>query len=171
MSGGSGSFSMTEIIFTGLVLIWVVFRQMRPRPLRTRSLVIPGVITVIGLLAIAHAAKKGHLTAPDMEWLGIDLGIGVVTGTARALTVRLYQSNGRVWRQGRPLTIVLWVVTVGVKIGLGALAGRSAAGTTVIDLLMTLGVTLAVQQTVLLLRARVARRARRVNRMNPEGVY
>ena len=103
------------LVIAVVVLIWVVARQLQARPLVVKTLfAVPAIMALLGLLLLARGARSGHgLTSADMAWLGADLGLAAVSGVLRAPTVRLFQHDGSIWRQGGPLTIALWAVSVG----------------------------------------------------------
>jgi hypothetical protein len=95
------------VVIAVVALIWVMARQLQARPLVTKTLfAAPAIMAVLGLLLLARGARSGHqLTATGPAWIAADLGLAVVTGVLRAPTVRLFQRDGAVWRQGGPLTI------------------------------------------------------------------
>jgi putative drug exporter of the RND superfamily len=151
------SFGTGEIVIAAVVLVWVVVRQVQARPVVPRTMfAMPAVLAVLGLLALAHDARTGHgLTSSDAAWIAADLALSVVTGAVRAPAIRLFERDGRLWRQGGPLTIALWLASIGLRAGIGVLAARAGAGTGPGDtLLLSFGVSLAVQYAVLALRAR-----------------
>jgi putative drug exporter of the RND superfamily len=149
------SFGTGEIVIAAVVLAWVVVRQVQARPLVPRTMFgVPAVLTVLGLLALAHDARASHgLTPADGAWIAADLALSVVTGAVRAPVIRLFERDGRLWRQGGPLTIVLWLVSIGLRIGIGVLAAGAGAGGED-TLLLSFGISLAAQYAVLALRAR-----------------
>jgi RND superfamily putative drug exporter len=151
------SFGTGEIVIAVVVLVWVVARQVQARPVVARTMfAVPAVLAVLGLLALAHDARNGHgLTSSGGSWLAAGLVLAVVTGAARAPAARIFERDGRLWRQGGPLTIALWLVSAGLRAGLGVLAARAGAGAAVSDtLLLSFGLSLAVQYAGLVLRAR-----------------
>lgn len=140
-----------------VVLIWVVARQVQARPLAVKSgFAVPAVIALLGLLLLLRGARSGQgLTSADMAWVGADLGLAVITGVIRAPAVRIFARDGTLWRQGGPLTVALWLASIGARLGIGALAAHQGAGAGVADsVLLSFGVTLAAQYAVLGLRAR-----------------
>ncbi len=170
------------LVIAVVVLIWVVARQLQARPLVVKTLfAVPAIMALLGLLLLARGARSGHgLTSADMAWLWADLGLAVVSGVLRAPTVRLFQRDGSIWRQGGPLTIALWAVSVGARLGIGVMAAHNGAGARVDDsVLLSFGVSLAVQYAVLVLRARrlsaaaVGRHPRHrqpvIDRADPDG--
>ncbi|MGA8728335.1 MAG: hypothetical protein WB608_06255 [Terracidiphilus sp.] len=170
------------LVIAVVVLIWVVARQLQARPLVVKTLfAVPAIMALLGLLLLARGARSGHgLTSADMAWLGADLGLAAVSGVLRAPTVRLFQRDGSIWRQGGPLTIALWALSVGAKVGIGVMAAHNGAGARVDDsVLLSFGVSLAVQYAVLVLRARrlsaaaVGRHPRHrqpvIDRADPDG--
>jgi hypothetical protein len=65
----------------------------------------------------------GGFSRPDsgVEWLllVVSLGLSAAVGVARGRLTRLWAEDGRVWSQGTPLTIGLFVGLVVVKFAIG----------------------------------------------------
>ena len=76
----------------------------------------------------------------------------------RAVTVRVWRQDGRVLRQGTWLTALLWLVSIGSHLAIGAVQHGSAAAAAGAATLAFLGVTLGAQQLMLRARAGALRR-------------
>jgi hypothetical protein len=83
----------------------------------------------------------------------------VLFGVVRAVTVRIWRQDGRVLRQGTWLTALLWLVSIGSHLAIGAVQHGSAAAAAGAATLAFLGVTLGAQQLVLRARAGALRAA------------
>jgi hypothetical protein len=141
----------------GVVVIFFVLlgqSRMRAMPRRLR-LRLPVVLGVIGLFDIASYTGDHHPTSADYLWVLGTLAVGaVLLGVIRALTIRVWASNQWVVRQGTPLTMVLWVVSLALHLLVDGGAGHhGASGLEQASLLLYLGLTIGVQTYVLHRRA------------------
>jgi len=119
-----------------------------------RLLVLPGVLTAMGLLQLSGAVTAG-LRPQDLGLLAVGLAAAAGLGVARGATVTVAVRDGRPWLRYRAVTLVLWAATVAVRVGLSVLA--HAAGATVAGsgpaLLLSAGVTLLAEGAVVAHRA------------------
>lgn len=142
----------TVVIGAALVL-FIIYRQLGRRPVEGRQLaVVPLVLAVLGLY---NLNKQPPATSAAVAALVASLAGAVVFGLARGRSMRVWQEAGSVLRQGAPLTAVLWIVSIALRIAIGAVAHRSgvAQSVTVGELPLFLGVTLAAQNLVIWTRA------------------
>jgi hypothetical protein len=65
--------------------------------------------------------------------------------------MRVWQEAGRLLRQGTAITVALWIISVVLRLGIGALARRAgvAESVTLGELPLFFGVTLGAQNLVL----------------------
>jgi len=139
-----------------LVVILVLIRQTRVRPVqrffRPR---LPVFLGVLGLFELLDYTGAHHLAGGASLWLaGTLLGGAVVLGAVRALSVRVWTSSRWVVRQGTTITMVLWVLSLGVHfVGEGGSARAGGATLQGASFLLHLGLTLGVQGYVLYRRA------------------
>jgi hypothetical protein len=135
-----------------LVLIFVLLRQIRAVPVpRTYAPRLPLVLGLIGLFAIAsYTGDHHHIASSAWAWVVGTLVVGGIgLGALRAISMRLWESNGWVVRQGGAVTMALWLVSLVVHF-----VGAGASGLVAASFLVYLGLTLGVQQYVLVRRAR-----------------
>lgn len=135
-----------------LVLIFVLLRQIRAVPVpRTYTPRLPVVLGLIGLFTIAsYTGDHHHIAASAWGWVVGTLVVGAIgLGALRAVSMRLWESNGWVVRLGGAATMALWLVTLIVHF-----VGAGASGLVEASFLLYLGLTLGVQQYVLVRRAR-----------------
>jgi hypothetical protein len=112
-------------------------------------------LLVIGLVELVSYGQHHRLTDGILAFLAASLLFGVV----RAVTVRIWRQDGRVLRQGTWLTALLWLVSIGSHLAIGAVQHGSAAAAAGAATLAFLGVTLGAQQLVLRARAGALRAA------------
>jgi hypothetical protein len=132
-----------------LVLGFVIYRQVIPRPVRS-SMRIPLILGVIGAVEAYQFLKGQHISVTIIGELAGSLVLAAVFGLARAATVRLSFRQGQWWSQGNWLTAILWVVSLAAHLGFDALVsgkhGHESLGQATI--LLYLAVTYAMQRLV-----------------------
>ena len=139
-----------------LVIALVLIRQTRIRPVpRLLQVRLPIILGVIGLFELFGYTGDHHVSSDDSLWLVATLlGGAVLLGALRALTVKVWTSHNWVVRQGTPLTMVLWVVSLAIHFVADAGGGHAgAAQLEESSLLLYLGLTLGVQAYVIHRRA------------------
>jgi hypothetical protein len=142
----------TVIIGVALVL-FIIYRQLQRRPVEGRQLVVvPLVLAVLGLYNLNRQAPA---TSAGVTALVASLASAVAFGLARGGSTRVWQEAGTVLRQGAPLTLVLWIISIALRAGIGALAHRAgvAQSVTLGELPLFFGVTLGAQNLVIWMRA------------------
>jgi hypothetical protein len=144
---------LTYGILAIVVLVLVIRRQMVLRPLNvSRMLVIPGILIVVGLAS--GTTLFDRLDSPTaIVLLVAGLVVGVLGGAARAATQRLIWQNGVVYSRGTRWTLVLWLATVLVRVGMAGLGAVLHAPEGTGEVLLFLAVTLGVQNLLLARRA------------------
>jgi hypothetical protein len=154
MGNTSAATILLYVVIAAFVIWRVVIKQLRGSTLSTRSLwLIPGILLVIGfvdtvpLLAGASGTEIGLLV--------VDLAVLVVLGVLRANSVTLSQRDGFAFQKGGATTLVLWLVTIGVRVGFIVLGSsmHAAGPLTSASTWLTVGLSVGVQSAVILLRA------------------
>lgn len=149
--------NVLSIVVAAVVLVLVLTRQVQKRSIKEDSrptllliLVVLGVIDLVRFVS-AHPANG---TAVAMIVASLVLAAGF--GALRAYTVRLWREGGVLYRQGTVVTVLLWLVAIGVHFGADVLIdGTGAAkGLASAALLLYLAVTLGVQRFVVGTRVR-----------------
>jgi hypothetical protein len=145
--------------FIGFVLlVWVLLRQVAVRPVRrVIRLGLPVIIGVIGLFELtSYTSSHHHIAGSAWAWVLGTLLVGAIgLGIARGLTVKIWTAGNWVLRQGTPLTMALWLVSLVVHFG-GDFFGSNAHDGTGLEsasFLLYLGLTLGVQTAVVHRRA------------------
>ena len=134
---------------------YVLASRIAGQPVNTRRLlVLPGVLTAMGLLQLAGVVSAG-MRPQDLGLLAVGLAAAAGFGAARGTTVTVAVRDGRPWLRYRAVTLALWAATIAVRVGLTVLA--HAAGSTVAGsgpaLLLSAGVTLLAEGAVVAHRA------------------
>ena len=139
-----------NLLIAAVVLLWILARQLRTRPVRERSRI--GIVLLVVGVVQTYSFVSGHrLGVADLSWVSLSLVIGLGLAVLRAFTVRIWQEGGVVLRRGTWVTAVLWLVAIGQHLLIDQFV---APGFSDASLLLYFGVVLTVQQLVLVGRAR-----------------
>jgi hypothetical protein len=130
------------VAIAAYVFYRVVYKQVRGTLLDRRTLtVMPLVLVAVGGYLSAKALPGA--SAAELGLLAVDLVVLAGLGVLRSTTTTLTERNGTTFQKGSAITIGLWVLTIGVRVGLVALG--SALGITgpltSASIALTLGVT------------------------------
>lgn len=142
---------LVEIVLILALIAFMVWRRMVGQPLRAaRLIVLPAVAVILGLQELAGSSIHASVIAV----LAIGALTGIATGAARGATVGIYERDGYLWYRYRPLTVVIWLVLIPLRIGM--VLAATAAGVTLPttgSLLVVLGVSFLAESGVIALRA------------------
>ncbi|MEU1627666.1 hypothetical protein ABZ746_20505 [Streptomyces sp. NPDC020096] len=118
-----------------------------------RLAVLPLALTAVGFADLRHSATV--LTGTDIGMLVLSGGVALALGALRGATIELLERAGRLWQRYRIATLAAWAAVVAARLGLGwaahAAGATAASGTS--SLLLTLGLTLVGEATVVTCRA------------------
>jgi hypothetical protein len=149
--------------FAGVALVgYLLVSRWRGQVLTLRRLLLlPAVLTAIGVAQVAGAARYGYRPM-DAVLIAAGVLVSALLGGARGATVAVHQSDGAIWLRYRPATLWLWLATIAVRAaltGLAYLAGaRLAAGGPAF--LLAIGTTL-LAEAAMVARTAFSRRAGR----------
>ncbi|ETY75589.1 hypothetical protein [Lactiplantibacillus fabifermentans] len=134
----------TNIVVAGLVLIYVIKRQLAPRVLRFK-LNFYLVLILFGAASIYDAITHHEVTITISQAVlfgTLSILSALIFGGLRAWSYRLWVSDaGLVMRQGTWVTLLFWVLSIGSH----ALVDRLWTGNST-TLLLYLGLTLLAQR-------------------------
>jgi hypothetical protein len=129
---------MSSLVIGLTVLALILVKQVRPRPLNNGA----ALVLVLGVLGLAETGSflfgqhqfgqfvtghHQHLAAvvpgPRMVVIAAagSLLLAAVTGALRAPSIRLWRQDGQIWQRGTVVTVVLWLVALGLHLGYDAL--------------------------------------------------
>jgi hypothetical protein len=134
------------------VLVFFMFRQFSTRG-------VTSIVNVLAPLLLLYFGLQGVGQLDAVGWviLTASLSLGVALGFARGITFRIWPSvDGRVLMRGTALTLMLWVLTIAVKIGLAYAEAQLGYGADVANSSVTFlpaAATLGAQALVIWLRA------------------
>ncbi|MFF4020134.1 hypothetical protein [Streptomyces sp. NPDC001843] len=134
------------LLIVGITAV-IVVSQFSARPVR------PLTYLWVALLIARGCVPPGpsRTTAAGVAFLVAGLVVSAVAGVLRGRTMPMWRdADGRLHRKGGRTTLLLWLATVVVKLGLGAVAEAAFGEPFNGDALwLGLGVTLGVQQLVM----------------------
>jgi hypothetical protein len=138
-----------------LVVVWVLSRQLRGRFVTARTTRI-GVLSLVLVVYGLSQVWSAHLQwdAATAGLVAAELAVSAGFGAARGAAVRLTERDGYLYQQGGWLLVLLWLVTLGFRIGLTPLVGAAHAAATNATVMISLAVTLVAQYAVLQARVR-----------------
>ncbi|MDQ2845417.1 MAG: hypothetical protein M3Y77_03500 [Actinomycetota bacterium] len=153
MSTGSPAMSQQAVavnvaIFLA-VLAYVLQRQLSTRAVTSRTFLLVAILFAYGLYSGFPTAPPG--IALLLASVVVSIGFGVWRGTSMRMWLA---SDGVVYRRGTALTVTLWVITVTLKVVLDGWETVTTHTFTVGSIWLAMAVTLAVQQGVMLRRAK-----------------
>jgi hypothetical protein len=133
-----------------LVLVRVIGRQVTGSLVTQKSLfLMPVILLGVGVVTISSAIHSA--TTGELAFLVLDCVVLAGFGIARGASVQLSQTDGGLFQKGTVATLVLWLVTIAVRVGTSfasaALWPHSTLGTS--TLALTIGVTLAAQSAMI----------------------
>ena len=149
---------MTSLfVVLAFLLPWSLWRQMHVHEVTRRGLTrLPVIFAAIGLFGLQRSDIPSTTAAAVAMAVSLALSIGL--GVARGAVIPVWRDErGRWLSQGNRLTSALWVVLIGAKFALGAVASvtgwfpQTSAG----EVFLFLAVSFAVQNRM------VARRVAR----------
>ncbi|MDQ0937751.1 DUF1453 domain-containing protein [Streptomyces turgidiscabies] len=132
------------------VVALVVVRQFRTRRIDAdrRWWVVPVVLAVValrepGLIDVHHRAESISLLAAE-------LFIGLVTGAGWAWTTRVWaEPDGEVWSRSTKASVAVWIIGIGLRVGLFAVGTALGVHQGTSALLLALAATLLLRAGIL----------------------
>jgi hypothetical protein len=148
--------TLTSIAIGVLVLGLILFRQVQKRSVREDSRpTLLLVLLVIGIVELVQFVQGHPVNATGITMLLASLVAAGVFGAIRAYTVRLWREDGTLYRQGNLVTVLLWLVAIGVHFGADVLIDHSgsAKGLSSVSLMLYIAVSFGVQRIIVQTRA------------------
>lgn len=150
--------TLVMILLGALVVFRVLGRQLVGSAVTGRSLVLmPAILVVVGLGSAGTVLSTA--SPADLGFFAVDLLIVLVLGVARGASTTLSLRDGGLYQRGGVVTLILWLATIGLRVGAGFLShgmGIDATLTTA-TMLLTFGLTIAAQNATIFWRAQQLR--------------
>lgn len=152
--------TMLPLAVAAVALVWVVVAQTRTRPVQAtastirlllRWLLLAYSVTLVAQVVRAGhhplaSRRPGHPRRPDR----LAVGLGVARGAVTSLWT---DRQGRVWRRGGPVVLVLWVVSFAARLRADRLLNQHDPGLGASTILAYLVVSIAAQNLTVRRRA------------------
>jgi hypothetical protein len=149
--------NVSTVLIVVLALGWVISRNLKGRFVATgeggKAYRLPLVLIVLGVVEFGQTHPA--ITPVAVLVIGADLLLTAALGAARGYSIQLSTRDGYLYQRGGAPTLLLWALSIAVRVGLEFAAhslgaGAAASGTVV----LTFGVSLVVQAFVLQSRVR-----------------
>ena len=142
----SGLTIVLYVAIAALVFYRVIYRGLRGTLITPKQLLVMPVLMIVIGVYTGHSALQG-ITPTEIAVLGADIVILALMGVLRSATTTLTAREGTTFSKGSPLTIVLWVATIGIRVAFSIFSGAFGLSNTVTSatILMTLGVSIGAQ--------------------------
>jgi hypothetical protein len=141
------------LAIAAFVLARVITRQLRGSRVTAGSLVVmPAVLLLVGVAGMRGVLPSA--STEDLLFLAADAVLLVLLGLARGASVVLGERDGALFQRGTRLTLVLWLVTIAVRVAVGfgahliGVDNRLASA----SIALTVGFTLGAQNLAVWLR-------------------
>jgi hypothetical protein len=110
------------VVIVAVVLPTVIARQVRERELTGRRVVILPAIFLVAAFAADPALGHRLASVPALAMLAVGLVLAVLTGAARAATMRVRRVGGAVLTRGNGRTVTLWLATIALRVAMVAVS-------------------------------------------------
>jgi hypothetical protein len=160
-----------DVVIDIVILALLLARQVMTRPL-SDSYRLPAILMIIGLVEFAAfltgggqqfaeilKGQRAFTTIHDDKTVAValvgSLALAALFAAIRAPTFRLWWQDGKYWRKGSPVTLVLWIVSLGGHLAYDDLISKSASlnGLANATILLYFAVSLGLQRVFLARRA------------------
>jgi hypothetical protein len=147
-----GQYAVTIVIAAAL-LVFVIYQQLRTRPVNPRQLILPPAI--LAFLGLANLQSHPLGSSAAAAALGASVATALIFGVVRGFTIEMWWSEPTLLRKGTTLTLVLWIVGIALRVVIGIVArqGGVPISVTTGEIPLFLGLTLASQNLVIWIRA------------------
>lgn len=141
--------SIVNIVLIAAAVIWILWKQIRPAPVKTRLLVLAPL--AMGYFGIRDTPASTWTSVADLALILIGAAFAIALGLARGGTIRVWrEQDGRLWRRGTKLTLALWAALLAVRVimaGVATSTGHRAADAPG-PILLSLALSFAAQNAV-----------------------
>jgi hypothetical protein len=97
-----------------ILLIALVLRQLRARPLTTRVVILPLVLVAWAFISYFHTFSAN---GSDIELIAVFTAVGVALGLASGFTTKVWESGQKLLFQAGVIAAVTWIAGMGFRLG------------------------------------------------------
>lgn len=145
----SSGITLAQVGIVVVVLVLVIGKRFRPRPVRgdSRQWRLPVVLAALGisnLASLSHHTPPVTMTGTATAFLVAAGLISLVLGALRGLTVRIYSDGTELMQRYSVMTAGLWIATIVMRLGMDLAAPSLgvARATASASLLLMFGLSL-----------------------------
>ena len=145
----------TDALLIAAAVVLILLRQFRARRISAdrRWWVMPAVLVFLAVRA--PGAVDPHHPVESALLIGAELLIGLATGAGWAWTTRIWtEQDGTVWSRGTRASVAVWIVGIGLRVGLFGLGAILGVHQDSSALFLALAATLLVRSGILVWRSR-----------------
>lgn len=140
-----------QILIAVLVLGWIVYRQVVGQfASRTKLTWLPLILIALGVYTVVQTHPT--VTAVGTAVIGAELVLTIALGWIRGRAVGLETRDGFLYMRGGAPTLVLWAISIGMRVGIELWAhqiGGATAALATTTIALSFGLSLGVQGLVL----------------------
>lgn len=103
---------MKTIFLALLIVILLVNRQLKPRPINTKMLLLP----ILLMLYVSYLAYQAGVEVEEATSLLITVLMGIGVGWLQGRFTRVYQSNGVWMTVGSMTSILVWLLSIPIRL-------------------------------------------------------
>ena len=138
-----------NVVLIAAAVVWILWKQIQAAPIKSRLLVLAPL--VMGYFGIRNTPGSTWSSAGDLTLILVGAVFSIGLGLARGGTIHVWrEQDGRLWRQGSKMTLLLWGALLLVRVvmaGVAAGTGHRAA-TGLGPILFSLALSFAAQNAV-----------------------
>lgn len=142
-----------NILLIAAAVVWILAKQVRPAPVKTRLLVAAPLI--MAYFGIKNTPASTWKDEADLAFIAIGAVFSIALGLWRGTTIRVWrESDGSWWRAGSKYTLYLWGALLAVRavlVGAADSTGHKAADG-LGPILVSLALSFAAQSVVIAMR-------------------
>ncbi|MEV8569251.1 DUF1453 domain-containing protein [Streptomyces sp. NPDC051322] len=146
--------TLTDALVMVAVVALVLVRQFRPQQIThdRRWWLIPAVLVFFALRQ--HGLLDAHHRTESVALIAAELLTGLAVGAAWAWTTKVWtEPDGSAWARGTKATAAVWVLGIGIRLGVAGIAALAGVKLGSGALLLALAASLLVRSGVLVWRA------------------
>ena len=142
---------IAKLLLILLLIGYVIVKRLAGQPLTSgRLALVPLVLVGLG----GYQLLQAPLTGAGGALLAAEVVLGLGVGLVRGLTIDIYQRGAHLWYRYRPLTVLIWLLTIGLRLGFGLAAHGLGIGLPVAAALLGVGASLLGEGAIVWQRAR-----------------
>jgi len=150
--GGQGG-AVESVVVVVLVVAFLVYRQVVPRRLSTRALLLVPAVLLYFLL---QALPSFHPSGETLGQIGVDVAVNLLLGLLAARQLRVYRSpeTGKAMVGGSWTYFLWWLLAFAIKAGLAVAFGETGlSGMSDVEILIPVFLLVATRNAYLYRRA------------------